>query len=384
MAKYFGMPFCRLQSILWIERQGMTTDIAVVDSFDDDDDDDGTAAAPASTVSIQCREHLCVVSKPHTWRNMHIYAYANGRQPLDGWICHNSLFHMSDSLKISWIQVKRTNVFGVESRETAHVQAKRWISIIPRSRLNLTWLVSLVAATSTASHAQSDSLWGVEVCVLFHYIIFIWCVVVVRNVIGLMQIFSLTFVSFALFRFNFFSLLCFFFSFSLSLYFYLRSFSCFLQLLLILLHFNSKIYWSICEFRVHQFYTFKCCIGFGRGITPSAQQTSPVRRANSPDHPNPALAITEVPSPPIAKIGWALRVLLLTDSSSCLKDRKVCGLWHYRKKMNTLQEKTTRTKTIHAHTPTLPLPTDKKKNRENRTKLIYENKDDIKIVMAVA
>lgn len=46
---------------------------------------------------------------------------------------------------------------------------------------------------------------------------------------------------------------------------------------------------------VHQFYTFKCCIGFGRGITPAAQ-TSPVRRANSPDHPNPALAITEIPS----------------------------------------------------------------------------------------
>lgn len=100
-----------------------------------------------------------------------------------------------------------------------------------------------------------------------------------------------------------------------------------LLILLILLHFNFKIYWLICEFRVHQFYTFKCCIGFGRGIT--AAQTSPVRRANSPDHPNPALAITEVPSPAISRIGWALRVLLLTDNSSCLKDRKVrwCGLW---------------------------------------------------------
>ncbi|XP_031640324.1 rap guanine nucleotide exchange factor 4 isoform X4 [Contarinia nasturtii] len=64
--------------------------------------------------------------------------------------------------------------------------------------------------------------------------------------------------------------------------------------------------------------------GFGRGITPAAQ-TSPVRRANSPDHPNPALAITEIPSPAIARIGWALRVLLLSDSSSCLKDRKVSG-----------------------------------------------------------
>ncbi|XP_055319699.1 rap guanine nucleotide exchange factor 4 isoform X3 [Sitodiplosis mosellana] len=63
--------------------------------------------------------------------------------------------------------------------------------------------------------------------------------------------------------------------------------------------------------------------GFGRGITPAAQ--SPVRRANSPDHPNPALAITEIPSPAITRIGWALRVLLLSDSSSCLKDRKVSG-----------------------------------------------------------
>lgn len=73
---------------------------------------------------------------------------------------------------------------------------------------------------------------------------------------------------------------------------------------------------------VHQFYIFKYCLGFGRSIQPTTQ-TSPVRRANSPDHPNPALAITEVPSPPIARIGWALRVLLLSDSSTCLKDRKV-------------------------------------------------------------
>lgn len=73
---------------------------------------------------------------------------------------------------------------------------------------------------------------------------------------------------------------------------------------------------------VHQFYIFKYCLGFGRSIQPTTQ-TSPVRRANSPDHPNPALAITEIPSPPIARIGWALRVLLLSDSSTCLKDRKV-------------------------------------------------------------
>lgn len=43
----------------------MTTDIAVVDSFDDDGDDD-IAAAFASTVSIQCRAHLCVWCQNHT------------------------------------------------------------------------------------------------------------------------------------------------------------------------------------------------------------------------------------------------------------------------------------------------------------------------------
>lgn len=79
----------------------------------------------------------------------------------------------------------------------------------------------------------------------------------------------------------------------------------------------------------NQFYVFKCCAGFGRGITP-AVQTSPVRRPNSPDHPNPALPITETPSPAIARIGWALRVLLITDSSSCLKDRKVKSLTYER------------------------------------------------------
>lgn len=92
---------------------------------------------------------------------------------------------------------------------------------------------------------------------------------------------------------------------------------------------------------MHQFYTFKCCIGFGRGIT--AAQTSPVRRANSPDHPNPALAITEVPSPAISRIGWALRVLLLTDNSSCLKDRKVRWLWFMVKILTKEKEKVKQT-----------------------------------------
>lgn len=35
--------------------------------------------------------------------------------------------------------------------------------------------------------------------------------------------------------------------------------------------------------------------------------------------------ITQKPSPPMIKMGWALRALLISDSSSCLKDRKVSG-----------------------------------------------------------
>lgn len=78
----------------------------------------------------------------------------------------------------------------------------------------------------------------------------------------------------------------------------------------------------ICVLIVNQFQFLKRCSGFGRGISP-ANPTSPVRRPNSPDHPNPALPITETPSPAMARIGWALRTLLLADGSSCLKDRKV-------------------------------------------------------------
>lgn len=62
-------------------------------------------------------------------------------------------------------------------------------------------------------------------------------------------------------------------------------------------------------------------IGFGPGISPAP--TSPTKRPLSPDHPNPALPITETPSPAMGKMGWALRTLLVTDNSSCLKDRKV-------------------------------------------------------------
>ncbi len=57
------------------------------------------------------------------------------------------------------------------------------------------------------------------------------------------------------------------------------------------------------------------------GIAPAP--TSPTKRPLSPDHPNPALPITETPSPAMGKMGWALRTLLVTDNSSCLKDRKV-------------------------------------------------------------
>lgn len=62
-------------------------------------------------------------------------------------------------------------------------------------------------------------------------------------------------------------------------------------------------------------------LGFGPGISPAP--TSPTKRPLSPDHPNPALPITETPSPAMGKMGWALRTLLVTDNSSCLKDRKV-------------------------------------------------------------
>ncbi|XP_037046134.1 rap guanine nucleotide exchange factor 4 isoform X2 [Bradysia coprophila] len=59
------------------------------------------------------------------------------------------------------------------------------------------------------------------------------------------------------------------------------------------------------------------------GISPAPP--SPTKRPLSPDHPNPALPITETPSPAMGKMGWALRTLLVTDNSSCLKDRKVSG-----------------------------------------------------------
>nr|XP_029726466.1 rap guanine nucleotide exchange factor 4 isoform X2 [Aedes albopictus] len=55
------------------------------------------------------------------------------------------------------------------------------------------------------------------------------------------------------------------------------------------------------------------------------QQPSPTKKQLSPDHPNPALPITEAPSPAMSRMGWALRTLLVSDNTSCLKDRKVGG-----------------------------------------------------------
>ncbi|XP_054090739.1 rap guanine nucleotide exchange factor 4 isoform X3 [Zeugodacus cucurbitae] len=69
--------------------------------------------------------------------------------------------------------------------------------------------------------------------------------------------------------------------------------------------------------------TCKLKNGFGSGVSPVA--SSPTKRPLSPDHPNPALPISEYPSPTMNRMGWALRTLLIADCSSCLKDRKVAG-----------------------------------------------------------
>ncbi|XP_021696055.1 rap guanine nucleotide exchange factor 4 isoform X3 [Aedes aegypti] len=61
------------------------------------------------------------------------------------------------------------------------------------------------------------------------------------------------------------------------------------------------------------------------GINQQQQQPSPTKKQLSPDHPNPALPITEAPSPAMSRMGWALRTLLVSDNTSCLKDRKVGG-----------------------------------------------------------
>lgn len=62
----------------------------------------------------------------------------------------------------------------------------------------------------------------------------------------------------------------------------------------------------------------------GYGVSPTRQ--SPTKqKSNDTNLPNPALPITPTPSPTMTRIAWALRTLLVTDSSSCLKDRKVSG-----------------------------------------------------------
>lgn len=66
----------------------------------------------------------------------------------------------------------------------------------------------------------------------------------------------------------------------------------------------------------------------GYGVSPTRQSpTKPTRgsTSNDVDQPNPALPITPTPSPAMSRMAWALRTLLITDSSSCLKDRKVSG-----------------------------------------------------------
>ncbi|XP_035790927.1 rap guanine nucleotide exchange factor 4 isoform X2 [Anopheles aquasalis] len=72
--------------------------------------------------------------------------------------------------------------------------------------------------------------------------------------------------------------------------------------------------------------------GFGQSMQTTStvqtnvqQQPSPTKKQLSPDHPNPAAPITEIPSPAMSRMGWALRTLLVSDNTSCLKDRKVGG-----------------------------------------------------------
>lgn len=65
--------------------------------------------------------------------------------------------------------------------------------------------------------------------------------------------------------------------------------------------------------------------GGGSSAISSVLASPTSKRSLSPDHPNPALPITETPSPLTAKMGSALRTLLISDNSSCLKDRKVSG-----------------------------------------------------------
>lgn len=65
--------------------------------------------------------------------------------------------------------------------------------------------------------------------------------------------------------------------------------------------------------------------GGGSGTILSSLASPTSKKTLPPDHPNPALPITETPSPLTLRMGSALRALLIADNSSCLKDRKVSG-----------------------------------------------------------
>lgn len=62
------------------------------------------------------------------------------------------------------------------------------------------------------------------------------------------------------------------------------------------------------------------------GFGPSPTRQSPTKPKNTDTFMvNPALPIMPSPSPAISRIARALRTLLISDGSSCLKDRKVSG-----------------------------------------------------------
>lgn len=65
--------------------------------------------------------------------------------------------------------------------------------------------------------------------------------------------------------------------------------------------------------------------GGGGNTIPTSLASPTTKKTLNPDHPNPALPITDIPSPLTLRMGSALRTLLVNDNTSCLKDRKVSG-----------------------------------------------------------
>ncbi|XP_015366175.1 PREDICTED: rap guanine nucleotide exchange factor 4-like [Diuraphis noxia] len=69
--------------------------------------------------------------------------------------------------------------------------------------------------------------------------------------------------------------------------------------------------------------------GMASGSLAKCQSPPPVmsqtRRTITPDIPDPAEVITENPSMPMARAGWVLRTLLLSDQNTVLRDRKTGG-----------------------------------------------------------